>query len=100
MHRNLYNKTTNQTPQIQQNNALSLNLIKHTYENHSEGKRTPKKGYKSITVKAEVYDYYYNQYLKVKEDYALKKGIQSFSSYITYILFQLIEEEKKKEKNP
>jgi hypothetical protein len=49
-------------------------------------------------VKEEVYDYYYNQYLKVKEEYALKKGIQSFSSYITYILFQLIEEDKNKKK--
>jgi hypothetical protein len=43
-----------------------------------------------------VYDYYYNQWLKVKEEYTLKKGIQSFSAYITHILFQLIDEETKK----
>jgi hypothetical protein len=58
-------------------------------------KRTPKEGYKSITVKAEVYDYYFNQWLKVKDEYTLK-GIQSFSAYITHILFELMEQEKKK----
>ncbi len=60
-----------------------------------EGNQTPKEGYKSITVKTEIYDYYYNQYLKVKDEYALK-GIHSFSAYITHILFQLIEQEKNK----
>jgi len=34
--------------------------------------------------------------IKVKEEYSLKKGIQSFSSYITYILFKLIDEDTKK----
>jgi hypothetical protein len=59
------------------------------------GTKTPKKGYKSITVKAEVYDYFFNEWLKVKEDYAIKKGINSFSAYITYRLAQLINEDKK-----
>ena len=50
------------------------------------GTQTPKKGYKSITVKTEVYDYFFNEWLKVKEEYAIKKGIRSFSAYITYRL--------------
>jgi hypothetical protein len=54
----------------------------------------PKKGYKTITVKAEVYDYFFNEWLKVKEEYAIKKGIQSFSAFITYRLAQLMAEDK------
>ncbi len=55
----------------------------------------PKKGYKSITVKADVYDYFFSEWLKVKDDYAIKKGIHSFSAYITTRLAQLINEDKK-----
>jgi hypothetical protein len=61
-----------------------------------EGNKTPKKGFKSITVKVEVYDYFFNEWLKVKEEYAIKKGIHSFSAYVTCILSQLINEEKKR----
>ncbi len=43
-----------------------------------EGIRTPKPGYKSITVKSEIYDYFYNEWLKVKEEYTIEKGIRSF----------------------
>jgi hypothetical protein len=46
-------------------------------------------------VKAEVYDYFFNEWLKVKEDYAIKKGIHSFSAYITYTLAQLMDKENK-----
>ena len=55
----------------------------------------PRKGYKTITVKAEVYDYFFKEWLKVKEEYAIKKGIHSFSAYVTYLLAQLMNEEKK-----
>jgi hypothetical protein len=54
----------------------------------------PKKGYKSITVKAEVYDYFFKEWLKIKEEYAIKRGIHSFSAYVTYQLYQLIIEDK------
>jgi hypothetical protein len=57
--------------------------------------QTPKKGYKSITVKAEVYDYFFKEWLRVKEEYAIKKGIHSFLAYVTYRLAQLINEDKK-----
>jgi len=49
-------------------------------------------------VKAEVYDYFFNQWLKVKDEYAIKKGIHSFSAYITCRLAQLIGEDKKSSK--
>lgn len=55
----------------------------------------PKKGFKSITVSEKVYDYLYKEYLKVKDEYAVKKGIRSFSGYVTYRLFLLMEEEEK-----
>jgi hypothetical protein len=49
-------------------------------------------------VKAEVYDYFFNEWIKVKEEYAIKKGIHSFSAYVTYHLAQLINEDKKSSK--
>ncbi len=53
----------------------------------------PKKGYKSITLKNETYDYFFNEWLKVKEEYTIKKGIRSFSAYITHRLAQLMNDE-------
>jgi hypothetical protein len=50
-------------------------------------------------VKAEVYDYFFSEWLKVKEEYAIKKGIRSFSAYVTYRLAQLINEGKKRGEN-
>jgi len=58
--------------------------------------KTPKKGYKSITVKTEVYDYFFKEWLKVRDEYAIKKGIHSFSAYVTYLLAQLMYEEEEK----
>ena len=58
---------------------------------------TPKKGFKSITVKAEIYDYFFNEWLKVKDEYTIKRGIRSFSAYVTYRLAKLMSEEKKDE---
>lgn len=52
--------------------------------------RVPKKGYKTITVKAEIYDFFFTEWLKVKEEYAIKKGIRSFSAYVTYRLAALM----------
>jgi hypothetical protein len=56
----------------------------------------PKAGYKSITVKAEIYDYFFNEWLKVKEDYTISKGIRSFSAYVTYRLAALMDEDKQR----
>jgi hypothetical protein len=51
----------------------------------------PRKGYKSITVTEKVYDYFYQEYSKVKEEYAIKKGIRSFSAYVTSRLSELLD---------
>jgi hypothetical protein len=48
-------------------------------------------------VKAEVYDYFFSEWLKVKDEYTIKRGIRSFSAYVTYRLAQLVSEEKKHE---
>ena len=69
-------------------NVRSLNSLRGNQD-------TPKKGYKSITVKAEVYDYFFSEWLKVKEEYAVQNGIHSFSAYVTSRLAQLMAEEKK-----
>ncbi|MGA2386792.1 MAG: hypothetical protein ABSG33_09690 [Candidatus Bathyarchaeia archaeon] len=46
-------------------------------------------------MKTEVYDYFFGEWLKIKEEYAIKKGIRSFSGFVTYRLAQLMAEEKK-----
>ena len=46
-------------------------------------------------MKAEVYDYFFKEWLKVKDEYAIKRGIRSFSAYVTYRLAQLMTEEKR-----
>jgi hypothetical protein len=58
----------------------------------------PKLGYKSITVKTDIYDYFFSEWLKVKEEYTINKGIRSFSAYVTYRLAQLLKEEKPNKK--
>ena len=46
-------------------------------------------------MKTEVYDYFYGEWIKVKEEYAIKKGIRSFSAYVTFRLVQLMTQDKK-----
>jgi len=41
-------------------------------------------------VKPEVYDYFFKEWLEVKDEYAIKGGIRSFSAYVTYRLAELI----------
>jgi hypothetical protein len=81
------------------NGELPLTVLKpyikfDTLTNLGKNK-TPKKSYKTITVKADVYDYFFNEWLKVKDDYAIKKGIQSFSAYVSFTLTQMMNKEKK-----
>jgi len=49
-------------------------------------------------VKAEIYDYFFTEWLKVKEQYTIEKGIRSFSAYVTYRLAQLMNDDKKRQK--
>lgn len=51
----------------------------------------PEKGYKSITVKEEVYDFLMGEYRKTKNELLIKNGINSFTGYIAYRLSQLID---------
>lgn len=46
----------------------------------------PKPGYKSITISQPDYDYWKEEWEKVKEQYRREKGITSFSGYICYLL--------------
>jgi len=56
----------------------------------------PKKGYKTITVKEDVYNYFMKEYKKVKKEYSIKKGIRSFSAYVSFRLSDLMEQEKQR----
>jgi len=52
----------------------------------------PAKGFKSITVKEEVYDYFWQRWQQEKEKYR-KQGITSFSGFVTKLLYEMIERE-------
>jgi hypothetical protein len=54
----------------------------------------PRKGFKTITVKENVYDYFFKEWQERRQELEVK-GIRSFSGYISYRLSQLIEQEKK-----
>jgi len=55
----------------------------------------PEKGYKSITVKQDVYDYLMKEYKANQKDWLVKHGISSFSGYVTYRLNELMEQDEK-----
>jgi hypothetical protein len=55
----------------------------------------PEKGYKSITVKQEVYDYLMKEYKARKREWLVKYGISSFSGYVTHRLNELMELDEK-----
>ena len=55
----------------------------------------PRKGFKTITVREEVYDYFWNLWQKNKEKY-IRQGITSFSGFVTKLLYEMIEKEKER----
>lgn len=55
----------------------------------------PKKGFSSVTVHTEDYEYFKQEWSKIKEK-CRKRGITSFSGFVTYRLNELIEQEKKR----
>jgi len=55
----------------------------------------PRKGYRSITVKQDVYDYLMKEYTARKKEWLVKQGIASFSGYVTYRLNELMEQDEK-----
>ncbi|MEM4144247.1 MAG: hypothetical protein QW445_08965 [Candidatus Bathyarchaeia archaeon] len=56
----------------------------------------PPKGWKSITLPIEVYNFFYERWQREKTSLRIR-GIRSFSAYISYILSMAIEEYKKKQ---
>ena len=55
----------------------------------------PKEGWKSITVRQDVYDYFKKQYEKRKLEEKLESGVTSFSGYVNHLLYKLMKQEKK-----
>jgi len=56
----------------------------------------PAPGFKSITVKDAVYDFFWKEWKKVEgTEYAIKHGITSFSGYVSHRLYTLMQLEKK-----
>jgi len=53
----------------------------------------PRKGFKSITVREEVYQDLWNQWQK-QQDKLLKEGITSFSGFCTRIIYEALEKSK------
>jgi len=56
----------------------------------------PKKGWKSITVKEDVFVYFKKEYARRKLENRLGDGITSFSAWISHQLYELMQEEKKR----
>ena len=50
----------------------------------------PRKGFRSITVREEIYEDLMQQYTENKEE-LLKEGITSFSGYVTRFLYDALE---------
>ena len=59
----------------------------------------PRKGWKSITVREEVYDYFWNLWKKNEMEYR-KQGITSFSGFCTKLLSDMIEQVEKHSRKP
>ena len=54
----------------------------------------PRKGYRSITVREEIYDELWTQY-NTQKDELLRQGITSFSGYVTKFLYEALEKNGK-----
>jgi len=59
----------------------------------------PYKGYKSITVKEEVYNRLWAVWEERREEY-LRQGITSFSGFVTRFLYELVEREERRTQRP
>jgi hypothetical protein len=55
----------------------------------------PKAGYKSLTVKQEIYDHFYCEWLRFNAENSNNKAVRSFSGYISSRLSMLIAEENR-----
>ena len=55
---------------------------------------TPPKGWKSISVPEDVYEYFREKWEKNKKEYKIKYGVTSFSGFVSRILYEMVEREK------
>lgn len=59
--------------------------------------KLPRKGWKSITVRDEIYDYFMREWRRGRTEH-LKRGVTSFSGFVTQQLSELMEKEKREKK--
>lgn len=55
-------------------------------------RKMPRKGWSSITVPDEVYNYFFEEWKKHKEEYRLKYGITSFAGFTTKLLSEMLDQ--------
>lgn len=55
----------------------------------------PYKGHKSITVREEDYEYFMSLWIE-KKDQLMKQGIRSFGAFVTKMLYEALELDKKR----
>lgn len=63
----------------------------------------PKKGWRSITVTDEVYEFFFKEWQSHRDEYRMKYGITSFSGFTTKLLTEMAEKWKARReagKNP
>jgi len=53
----------------------------------------PRRGYKTITIREEVYNHLYQQYQRNREK-LLKQGVTSFSGFIIKTLYEALERQE------
>jgi len=52
----------------------------------------PPRGWTTITVPQPIYDYFYQKWLKKKEEYRIKYGITSFTGFTTKALSEMMDQ--------
>jgi len=58
----------------------------------------PRKGWRSVTVSEEVYEFFWKEWQQRKKEYKLKYGITSFTGFVTKLLYELLQKEKESER--
>jgi hypothetical protein len=53
----------------------------------------PAKGFKSITVRDDVYDYFWKRWKRDEKRLRREQGITSFSGYVSYMLSEMMRRE-------
>lgn len=70
----------------------------YTEDNRLEGIASPNKGFKSFTVREEIYNYWQERFLKDKDKMMRETGHTSFTAYMTKRLFDMKDIDEKIER--